>query len=153
MDRLTIQHRSWNMSRIRCADTAPEIEVRAILHRLGFRFRKSSSRNLPGRPDVVLPKYKTVVLVHGCFWHRHRGCKFAYTPKSRQEFWSNKFSLNQKRDMVVARQLRHLGWRIVVVWECEIQSGTDARRKVLHRLQNIRAREGQIGRRTSAYPE
>src|SRR3954465_6124863 len=118
MDRLSREHRSWNMSRIRCANTTPELIVRSILHQLGFRFRKSSARALPGRPDVVLPKYKTVVLVHGCFWHRHRDCKFAYTPKSRQDFWRSKFETNQKRDLLVTKQLRRLGWRVVVVWEC-----------------------------------
>jgi len=122
MDRLTPQQRSWNMSRICCADTAPEIQVRSILHRLGFRFRKDSSRKLLGRPDIVLKKYRVAVFVHGCFWHRHRKCKFAYTPKSRQRFWLRKFQSNQERDRVVQMQLRRLGWRVIVIWECQIKT-------------------------------
>jgi DNA mismatch endonuclease (patch repair protein) len=120
MDRLTKAERSWNMSRIRGRDTSPERAVRSILHRLGYRFRLHS-RKLPGRPDVVLPRYKTVVFVHGCFWHRHSGCPFAYTPKSRIEFWSQKFAANVERDRLASKQLRALGWRVLVVWECELR--------------------------------
>jgi DNA mismatch endonuclease (patch repair protein) len=89
-DRLSREHRSWNMSRIRGKDTAPELLVRSTLHRTGYRFRLHS-QTLPGRPDLMLPKYRTVVFVHGCFWHRHKCCKFAYTPKSRTAFWNAKF--------------------------------------------------------------
>jgi len=122
MDRLTVEHRSWKMSRIRCADTAPEVAVRSILHRLGYRFKKSSSRALPGRPDVVLPQFKTVVLVHGCFWHRHKGCKFAYTPKSNLRFWKSKFTSNVARDREVMLAMRRLGWTVITVWECEVKN-------------------------------
>ena len=121
MDRLSTEHRSWNMSRIRSANTAPEIQVRSLLHRLGFRFRNSTSRKLPGRPDVVLPKLKTVVLVHGCFWHRHKKCRFAYSPKSRTDFWERKFENNVRRDADVRRLLRKAGWRVLVVWECQLR--------------------------------
>lgn len=120
MDRLTKEQRSWNMSRIRGKDTSPERAVRSILHRLGYRFRLHS-RTLPGKPDVILPRYGTVILVHGCFWHRHRGCPLAYTPKSRTEFWRNKFRDNVARDRRVARELRVLGWQVLVVWECELR--------------------------------
>jgi DNA mismatch endonuclease (patch repair protein) len=120
MDRITSEHRSWNMSRIRSCDTKPEQVVRSVLHRLGFRFRKDSGKRLIGKPDVVLPKYRTVVLVHGCFWHRHARCKFAYTPKSRLDFWSRKFQANRRRDSVVKRHLTRDGWRVVIIWECEI---------------------------------
>lgn len=119
MDRLTTEQRSWNMSRIRGKDTSPERAVRSVLHRLGYRFRLHS-RSLPGRPDLVLPKYGTVVLVHGCFWHRHARCPFAYTPQTREQFWSEKFDANVARDRRVARTLRSLGWRVLVVWECEV---------------------------------
>ena len=118
-DRLTKERRSWNMSRIRGRDTTPELRVRSLLHSLGYRFRLHVA-SLPGKPDIVLPKWKRIVLVHGCFWHRHSGCKFAYTPKSRLSFWTNKFTENVKRDLRTERQLRELGWRVVTVWECQI---------------------------------
>lgn len=108
------------MSRIRANDTKPEIAVRRLLHGMGFRFRLHSSR-LPGRPDIVLPRWRTVVLVHGCFWHRHRNCKFAYTPKSRVGFWIPKLRANEQRDERNAGLLKSAGWRPLVVWECEIR--------------------------------
>lgn len=117
-DRLTPDRRSWNMSRIRGRDTAPENLVRSTLHRAGYRFRLHR-RDLPGRPDIVLSKYRTVVFVHGCFWHRHAGCRFAYTPKSRVDFWTAKFHANVERDRRNAFALRRLGWRVVTVWECD----------------------------------
>lgn len=86
---------------------------------MGFRFRLHVER-LPGKPDIVLPKWKTVVFVHGCFWHRHEGCKYAYSPKSRQDFWQRKFHQNIERHDSVAAELQRLGWRVVVVWECEV---------------------------------
>lgn len=120
MDRLTKKARSWNMSRIRSRDTTPERIVRSILHRMGYRFRLHS-KSLPGRPDVVLSRYKTVLFVHGCFWHRHPRCPFAYTPKSRKKFWAEKFNSNVARDRRVARTILALGWRVLVVWECELR--------------------------------
>lgn len=117
-DRITPSHRSWNMGRISGSNTAPELIVRSQLHRLGLRFRLHG-RRLPGRPDIVLTRWRTVVLVHGCFWHRHQGCRFAYTPKSRQEFWLTKFSANVERDKRVSAQLSQAGWRVVTIWECE----------------------------------
>lgn len=119
MDRLTRKHRSWNMSRIRGKDTTPELVVRSALHRMGFRFRLHK-KDLPGRPDIVLSRYRTAVFVHGCFWHRHPGCTKAYTPKSRVRFWQSKFDQNVKRDAAVRNQLERLGWNVVVVWECEV---------------------------------
>src|SRR5438445_13060308 len=97
VDRLSKEHRSWNMGRIRNRDTIPERVVRKLLHRLGLRFRLHD-HNLPGRPDIVLRKYKTIVFVHGCFWHRHKGCRLAYMPKSRISFWSKKFEGTTLRD-------------------------------------------------------
>lgn len=119
-DTLTKEQRSRNMSRIRGTNTRPERAVRSLLHRMGFRFRLHR-RDLPGRPDIVLPKYRTVVLVHGCFWHRHAGCRFAYTPKSRVIFWKAKFAANVKRDNSVRAALTSSDWKVVTVWECELR--------------------------------
>ena len=118
MDRLTPKHRSWNMSRIRSRNTVPERLVRSLLHRMGYRFRLHV-RDLPGRPDIVLPGRRTVVMVHGCYWHRHPGCGLAYTPKSNREFWEAKFRENVKRDKRQSCQLLALGWHVITVWECE----------------------------------
>jgi DNA mismatch endonuclease (patch repair protein) len=118
VDRISQKHRSWNMSRIRGRDTAPELRVRSLLHRLGFRFRLHP-QTLPGKPDIVLAKHRTIVLVHGCFWHRHAGCRYAYRPKSNVVFWNRKFSQNQARDEQLVKELRSLGWRTIVVWECQ----------------------------------
>lgn len=118
MDSLTPERRSWNMSRIKSGNTKPERLVRSLLHRMGYRFRLHR-KDLPGRPDIVLPKYRRVVLVHGCYWHRHPDCRLAYTPKSNLEFWQAKFNENVRRDERQNRQLSELGWRVVTVWECE----------------------------------
>ena len=118
MDIKSQQQRSWNMSRIRSTNTKPEILVRSFLHRNGFRFRLHV-KNLPGHPDIVLPKYKTVLEVRGCFWHRHPGCKYATTPASNTEFWKTKFKQNISRDKKNAKKLKTLGWKLIVVWECE----------------------------------
>jgi DNA mismatch endonuclease (patch repair protein) len=123
MDRLTKERRSWNMSRIRSRDTEPERIVRSLLHRLGYRFRLHR-RDLPGNPDIVLPKYRTVIFVHGCFWHRHAGCKYTYTPKSRVAFWNRKFRQNVERDTAVRRQIRRHGWKALVIWECQTRDVT-----------------------------
>ena len=133
MDTLTSEKRSWNMSRIRGENTKPELAVRSMLHHMGYRFRVSDKK-LPGKPDIVLPKYRTVIFVHGCFWHRHPGCKFTYTPKSRLEFWSRKFGENVKRDKNNISLLKKIGWLPIVVWECEIESNADA---VLSRVSGI----------------
>lgn len=122
MDRLSAARRSWNMSRIRSRDTRPEQRVRSFLHRLGFRFRLHR-RDLPGTPDIVLPRYGVVIFVHGCFWHRHSRCRFAYFPKSNVRFWTEKFQNNVNRDRLACRRLRQLGWRVIVIWEC--QAGND----------------------------
>jgi len=106
------------MSRIRGKDTKPEIIVRSMLHRMGYRFRLHR-KDLPGTPDIVLPKYNTVIFVHGCFWHRHKGCKYAYTPKSRVNFWKDKFAGTVKRDKQHLKQLKENGWEVFIVWECE----------------------------------
>jgi len=123
VDIISEERRSWNMSRIRSKNTKPEMVVRSMLHRMGFRFRLHD-RKLPGNPDIVLPKYKTLIFVHGCFWHRHSGCSYAYTPKSRVEFWESKFQKNVYNDQKNIRVLRELGWQVKVIWECET-NGTD----------------------------
>jgi DNA mismatch endonuclease (patch repair protein) len=132
MDSITQEHRSWNMSRIKGRDTEPEMIVRSVLHRLGLRFRLHK-RDLPGRPDITLKKYRTVVFVHGCFWHRHRKCSMAYSPKSNQKFWSDKFKANVDRDRTVVGTLRRMGWRVIVVWECQ----TSERDVLSRRLKSI----------------
>src|SRR6266481_1980061 len=121
------------MGRIRAKNTKPEMAVRSILHRLGYRFRLHQIR-LPGKPDIVLPRHKTVVFVHGCFWHRHRGCKFAYSPKSRIEFWNKKFAGNVSRDDRVQRELKHAGWSVLTIWECETHRVEDLDRRLLQLL-------------------
>lgn len=119
VDFLSPSERSERMSRIRSSNTAPEVALRRAMHALGFRLH---SKGLPGKPDIVLPRYKTVIFVHGCFWHRHRGCKVATTPKTNTEFWVEKFDRNVVRDARTREQLERLGWRVIVVWECELSS-------------------------------
>ena len=120
------------MSRIRSKNTAPEILVRSVLHRMGFRFRLHD-KTLPGCPDIVLERWKTVVLVNGCFWHRHKNCRYAYVPKTRVAFWNKKFAGNMKRDAENVKALKRLGWKVKIVWECELGStaGLESR---LHKL-------------------
>jgi len=117
-DNLSVEKRSWNMSRIKSRDTKPEILVRSMLHRLGYRFRLNR-KDLPGSPDIVLTKYKMVIFVHGCYWHRHEGCKYTYSPKSRVKFWEEKFRNNVERDRKVIHALEQLGWQVHVIWECQ----------------------------------
>jgi DNA mismatch endonuclease (patch repair protein) len=119
-DTLTQERRSWNMSRIRGANTAPEVLLRSLLHKAGFRYRLHDSK-LPGRPDIVLRRYRAAVFVHGCFWHRHRGCRNATTPSSRPEFWEEKFSKTVERDRRKAAELANAGWNVITVWECDLE--------------------------------
>jgi len=107
------------MSRIHSGDTKPELIVRSLLYQLGYRFRLHR-KDLPGKPDIVLSKYKTIIFVHGCFWHRHEGCKYAYMPKSREDFWKKKFKSNIERDKLVKQQLFEMGWKVHIIWECEL---------------------------------
>jgi DNA mismatch endonuclease (patch repair protein) len=131
-DSLTKSRRSWNMSRIKGKDTGPEKIVRSLLHRMGFRFSLHKS-TLPGKPDLVMPKHQTVVFVHGCFWHRHKGCKGATMPKSRTEWWRVKLEGNAARDQRNQTELRRTGWRVLTVWECE----TANREKLSNRLEKL----------------
>lgn len=116
---MSAEARSRLMSKIGPRNTKPELALRSMLHRAGFRFRLHV-KDLPGKPDIVLPKYRTVIFVHGCFWHRHRGCRFATTPSSNEAFWRSKFSENVERDKRKTRALRRLGWDVLTVWECEV---------------------------------
>ena len=114
------QVRSYNMSRIRSKNTKPEETVRKHLFSQGFRFRKNDKR-YPGKPDIVLPKYKTIIFVHGCFWHCHTGCLDFIQPKSNQNYWQEKLERNQIRDSENIEKLHGKGWRVIVVWECELK--------------------------------
>ena len=119
MDRISREHRSWNMSRIKSGNTKPEIVVRSLLHNMGYRFRLHR-KDLPGKPDIVLPRYRSVIFVHGCFWHRHKGCKNASNPKTKKTFWREKFKANVERDRKAQKELKSMGWRILIIWECEL---------------------------------
>jgi DNA mismatch endonuclease (patch repair protein) len=119
VDFLTPAQRSERMSRIRGKDSQPELALRRVLHRLGLRYRLHA-KELPGKPDLVFPRHKAAVFVHGCFWHRHEGCKIATTPKSNTPFWVEKFEKNVERDSRVAATLEELGWRVFVAWECDL---------------------------------
>jgi DNA mismatch endonuclease (patch repair protein) len=122
-DTLSKQQRSALMSRVRSADTKPEWILRSGLHRLGLRYRLGN-KSLPGHPDLVFPKYRAVVFVHGCYWHRHPGCKGASTPKTNVAFWTRKFAENVERDRRAQQALAELGWRVLVVWQCELMRDT-----------------------------
>jgi DNA mismatch endonuclease (patch repair protein) len=112
-----METRSFNMSMIKGKNTKAEIHVRKFLHKNGFRFRLNYSK-LPGKPDIVLPKYKTVIFVNGCFWHGHAGCKYFVTPQTRTEWWFNKINCTKERDIIKSTMLKNLGWNILVFWEC-----------------------------------
>jgi DNA mismatch endonuclease (patch repair protein) len=133
MDSLTPERRSWNMSRIRGKDTRPEIIVRSLLHRLGYRFRLNR-KDIPGKPDIVLPKHQTAIYVHGCYWHRHQGCHLAYTPKSNLDFWGKKFARNVERDLEVRESLKGTGWKQLVIWECETRNEIELASKLTREL-------------------
>jgi DNA mismatch endonuclease (patch repair protein) len=120
MDIWSKEKRSECMSKIRSKDTKPELALRKALFARGFRYRVND-KHLPGKPDIVLPKYKTVIFLHGCFWHRHEGCKYAYTPKTNTEFWVDKITSNKERDKINMQKLTALGWNVLTVWECEIR--------------------------------
>ena len=135
------------MSAIKSKNTKPEIAVRKMLHALGYRFRLHR-KDLPGSPDIVLPKYKTVIFVHGCFWHRHENCKFASTPKTRKEFWENKFNENMKRDKNNFKELKKLNWNLLVIWECETKNINLLIKKVSSKIGNIQLSNSNSGPRS-----
>ena len=137
-DRLNTFQRSHCMSHIRGKDTKPEILIRKGLHARGFRFRLQDKR-LPGKPDLVLPKYGVVIMVNGCFWHGHKGCKHATRPKTNVTFWETKIVRNKHRDEVTAAHLEALGWTVITVWECELRGKENAEGKILVLADEIRS--------------
>ena len=122
MDVHSKETRSYNMSRIRSKDTKPEMLVRKFLHKSGFRYRLHV-KDLPGKPDIVLPKYKTVIFVHGCFWHGHEGCKYYVVPKTKTEWWVDKINRNKTIDAQSISSLQSTGWKVLEIWECELKKG------------------------------
>jgi DNA mismatch endonuclease, patch repair protein len=155
-DFLSPAERSERMSRIRGQHTKPELAVRRLLHAAGFRFRLHVA-DLAGRPDIVLPKYQTVIFVHGCFWHRHGGCPVASNPKSNREFWETKFDMNVRRDKRNQANLRRLGWHVFVVWECQVSSNAKsvnaANRlsKQLVQISRLSARGSSLAKKKRGY--
>ena len=129
-DRITVQQRSNNMSRIKGKDTSIEIQVRKYLYHHGLRYRKNV-KALPGTPDIYLPKYRTVIFINGCFWHHHYNCKLAVIPKSRQDYWIKKINRNIENDIKNHEQLRRLHYKVIVVWECEIKEAFEDRMQEL----------------------
>lgn len=129
MDRLSPSARSANMARVRGKDTRPEIVVRRLLHRLGHRFRLHR-KDLPGKPDIILPRYRLAIFIHGCFWHRHADCRRTTSPQTRAEFWQRKFEATIERDAKQVAALKADGWRVAVIWECEIRNPEQLRMRV-----------------------
>lgn len=119
MDKISKEVRSRNMAAIKSKDTKPEMTVRKLLFSMGYRFRLHR-KDLPGKPDIVLPKYKTVIFVNGCFWHQHKNCKRSNIPKTNKDYWVPKIQKNVERDNNNKKLLRKLGWKVIVIWECEV---------------------------------
>lgn len=120
MDTLSPEKRSWLMSQVSSKNTKPELAVRSILHRLGYRFRLHAP-DLPGKPDIVFRSKKKVIFIHGCFWHGHEYCKYAKLPQSRVEFWAQKMEHNRTRDARILADLETMGWRVLTIWQCELK--------------------------------
>lgn len=139
MDTFSSQQRSDIMRRVKSSNTTPERAVRSLLHRMGYRFRLHR-KDLPGTPDIVLPRYRTAIFVHGCFWHRHFGCVRASTPASRQEYWLPKFERTLARDKQNKHLLKKMGWKVVVIWECETLRPALVQKKLLRILSALRGR-------------
>ena len=130
VDNLTEAQRSYTMTKVKSKNTAPEKKVRTLLHRLGYRFRLHR-KNLPGKPDIVFPKHKLIIFVHGCFWHQHKNCKKAKRPKSRTDYWDNKLQKNITRDKSNQKKLQKLGWRCEIIWECETKHHDTLVKKII----------------------
>jgi len=129
MDKLSPERRSANMARIRSQNTSPEVSLRKVIHRLGYRFRLHRN-DLPGKPDLVFPSRKKVIFVHGCFWHQHSECREGRVPGSRLEYWVPKLRRNQERDVLAQSSLKEQGWGYLVVWECELKDITAVLKRV-----------------------
>lgn len=140
-DTVNVKKRSEIMARIRGRDTQPELVVRRIAHRLGFRFRLHR-KDLPGSPDIVFPRYRSIIMVHGCFWHRHRGCRFASIPKTNVRYWEDKFASNVVRDSENKLHLRERGWRVLVIWECETKDHQVLANRIASYLQRTEFHHG-----------
>lgn len=134
-DHLTKIERSKNMAAIKSKNTSPEIAIRKILHSEGFRYRLHDKK-LPGKPDLVFKKYRTVIFVHGCFWHQHKNCKRANIPKSNVDYWITKISKNVQRDKGHLKELRKKGWRVLTVWECQVKNLVETKKKLIKTLLN-----------------
>ena len=141
MDVLTPEQRQKNMSRIRGKETKPEIIVRKFLFSRGVRYRKND-RKLPGHPDIVFPKYHTVVFVNGCFWHGHENCRYYRLPKTNTVFWRNKIERNKERDSEIITRLESLGWKAIIVWECEIKTKTEMESRLRDLYNSIIGKSG-----------
>lgn len=141
MDVLTPEQRQKNMSRIRGKETKPEIIVRKYLFSRGVRYRKND-RRLPGHPDIVFPKYHTVVFVNGCFWHGHENCRYYRLPKTNTVFWRNKIERNKERDSEIITRLESLGWKAIIVWECEIKTKTEMESRLRDLYNSIIGKSG-----------
>lgn len=140
MDTLSPRERSERMSRIRGKDSSPEMKLRRLVHGMGFRYRLHV-RELPGKPDLVFPARRAVIFMHGCFWHRHDGCKLARLPKSRLDFWVEKLEANRRRDLCHRKQLLELGWSVLVVWECQLSDTANVSRIVREFLERRKGGE------------
>jgi DNA mismatch endonuclease (patch repair protein) len=136
MDNLSIQERSKMMSKIRSNNTKPEILLRKALFAKGLRY-KINDKKLQGKPDIVLSKYRTVIFVHGCFWHNHKGCKRAHLPKSNVKYWENKIKTNEERDFKNREILEKLGWSVIIIWECELKTKEKIEQAVINLIKNF----------------
>ncbi|HOB52797.1 MAG TPA: very short patch repair endonuclease [Acidobacteriota bacterium] len=139
------EKRSWIMSRVKGRDTKPEIIVRSLVHRMGFRFR-IHRRDLPGKPDIVLPRHKKIIFVHGCFWHGHKLCRYSKRPTTNKLFWNKKLEGNIERDKRFRRMLSRKGWEVLIVWQCEIQKPQTLLRKLEKFLHDKRTEKGESDR-------
>ena len=144
MDTFTREQRSEVMRRIKGTDTQPELIVRRMLHRAGFRYRLHV-KTLPGKPDLVLPRYKTVIFVHGCFWHGHTACKGGHRPKSNTGYWNQKIERNVQRGAIHIQELRNSGWKCIIVWECEIKNKANLEQRLVAELTNDQTEPAIIG--------
>jgi len=133
MDRLSKEERSLNMSKIKSKDTLPEIRLRKALWRIGYRYRLHY-KSLPGKPDIVIPKYKIVIFVHGCFWHRHKNCIEASRPKTNSEYWETKINKNIERDKKHQKEIKKTGYKIIIIWECMVKKDIEENIKLLEKL-------------------
>jgi len=135
MDVFSQEKRSRIMSRVRGKNTKPEIIIRSLLHNMGYRFRLHR-KDLPGKPDITLPKYKKIILVHGCFWHGHVGCSRSRRPSTNQKFWNKKLDKNIERDKLTVNTLNQLGWEVLIIWSCEVNDTDKLKAKLLSFLES-----------------